>query len=63
MKIWETKRNYKGISEFQIPYVFATQCRRPLILQTMNSVRSNNQSKFYQSISKFYKIRLQRYWD
>ena len=30
--------------EFSNIYIFATQCRRPLIFQTMNSVRSNNLS-------------------
>ena len=29
-------------------YIFATQCRRPLIFQTMNSVRPNNLSLKYQ---------------
>ena len=26
------------------PFIFATQCRRPLIFQTINYVRSNNAS-------------------
>ena len=30
------------------PYIFATQCRRPLTFQTMNSVRLNNLSLKYQ---------------
>ena len=29
-------------------FIFATQCRRPLIFQTMNSVRPNNLSLKYQ---------------
>ena len=29
-------------------YIFATQCRRPVIFQTMNSVRPNNLSLKYQ---------------
>ena len=31
-----------------IPIIFATQCRRPKIFQTMSSVRSNNVSLKYQ---------------
>ena len=30
------------------PYILATQCRRPLIFQTINSVRPNNPSLKYQ---------------
>ena len=30
------------------PYILATQCRRPQIFQTNNSVRSNNLSLKYQ---------------
>ena len=33
------------------PYIFATQCRRPLIFQTMHSVRSNSLSLKYQGFS------------
>ena len=33
---------------FSIPYIFATQCCRPWIFQTINSVRSNNLSLKYQ---------------
>ena len=36
---------------FSNPYIFATQCRRPQIFQTMNSVRSNNISLKYQSFT------------
>ena len=32
-------------------YIFATQCRWPLMFQTINSVRSKNLSLQYQSIS------------
>jgi len=32
-------------------YIFATQCRRPFIFQTMNSVGPNNLSLKYQSFS------------
>ena len=32
-------------------YIFATQCRRPFILQTKNSVRSNNLSLKYQGFT------------
>ena len=33
---------------FSNPYIFVAQCRRPLIFQTINSGRSNNQSLKYQ---------------
>ena len=33
---------------FYNPYIFVAQCRRPLIFQTINSGRSNNQSLKYQ---------------
>ena len=33
---------------FSNPYIFATQCRRPLIFQTMNHVRPNNISLKHQ---------------
>ena len=34
--------------KFSNPNIFATQCRRPYIFQTMNSVRLNNVSLKYQ---------------
>ena len=34
--------------KFSNPNTFATQCRRPQIFQTINSVRSNNVSLKYQ---------------
>ena len=40
-------------SDFLIPF-FATQCCRPLVFQTMNSVRSNNLSLKYQRFSPSY---------
>ena len=43
---------------FSNPYICLTQCRRPLIFQPMNYIRSNN-LKF--EISQFYTIRLKRY--
>ena len=33
--------------KYSYPYIFATQCRRPYIFQTINSVRSNNLSLKY----------------
>ena len=36
--------------QFSKPYICATQCRRPLIFQTMNSVRSNSISVKYQRL-------------
>ena len=33
---------------FSNPYIFSTQCRKPLMFQTMNSVWSNNLSLKYQ---------------
>ena len=32
---------------FSNPYIFATQCRRSYVFQTMNSVRSNNSDMKY----------------
>ena len=37
----------KGI-EFSYHYIFAFECRRPYIFQTMNHFRSNNDSLKYQ---------------
>ena len=34
--------------KFSCRYIFATQCRRTLLLQTINSVLSNNLSLKYQ---------------
>ena len=34
--------------KYSYPYILATQCRRPYIFQTINSVRSNNLSLKYQ---------------
>ena len=34
--------------QFSNPFIFATQCRRPLIFQARNSVILNNQSLKYQ---------------
>ena len=34
--------------KYSCSYILATQCRRPLIFQTINSVRSNNLSLKYQ---------------
>ena len=51
--IYVIKYKYKGI-EFlpqtiiSNPYFFVIQCRRPLIFQTMNSFRSNNDSLKHQ---------------
>ena len=39
---------YSSCSEANKPYIFATQCRRPFIFQTMNSVRSKSLSLEYQ---------------
>ena len=36
---------------FSGPYIFATQCRRPKIFQTMKYVRSNNLSFKYQRVT------------
>ena len=36
---------------FSNPYIFATQRRRPFIIQTMNSVKSNNLDLKYQRIT------------
>ena len=41
---------------FSNHYVFGTKCHRPMIFQTMNSVRSNNLSLKYQRFTT-------RYWD
>ena len=35
--------------KYSYPYILATQCRRPKIFQTINSVRSNNVSLKYQT--------------
>ena len=44
-------------------YIFATQCRRPLIFQTMNSVRPNNLSLKYQRFTYIdCKDVLEKYW-
>ena len=56
IKVW-TKFNYKGIESLSQtlisnPYIFATQCRRPIyIFQTMNSVGSNDLSFKYQRLA------------
>ena len=34
--------------KYSYPYILATQCRRPKIFQTVNSVRSNSLSLKYQ---------------
>ena len=41
-------------SDFRTPLSFATLCRRPLIFQTMNYVRSNSQSLKYQRFTPSY---------
>ena len=44
-EIWffkELSFSHKLLLKFSKHYIFPTQCRRPLILQTMNSVRSNS---------------------
>ncbi len=48
-----SKNNIKELSfcyklKLSNPYIFVSQCRRPLIFQTMNSVRSNNLNFKYQ---------------
>ena len=46
---------YKGVEftqKFSNPFIFATQCRRSLIVQTINSVRSNIKSLHYQVYKK-----------
>ena len=63
-KIWRKKvwKNFFGKKKrwelsfchklwFSKSYIFATQCRRPLLFQTMNSIRSNNVSLKYQSFT------------
>ena len=47
------KRVYATRHKFRCsrPYIFATQCRRPLIFQFMNSVRANSLSLKCQSFT------------
>ena len=49
--------------KFSYPYIFATQCSRTLVLQTMNSVLSNNLSLKYQRFkpSGFKDIEIQKF--
>ena len=44
MKTTERNWVFATNSDFLSPYIFAIQCRRPLIFQTMNSVSSNSLS-------------------
>ena len=43
--MWRKQKNLRKESDFLI---FATRCRRPKIFQTLNYVRSNNLSFYYQ---------------
>ena len=69
--LWETSHATMSKKELSFchklwysnPYNFATQCRRPYIFQTMNSVRSNNHSlKYYRlTPSGFKYIRIRKF--
>ena len=50
---YERNLVFVTISDFLFPNIFATQCRRPLIFQTMTSIRLNNIS---------YNIKGLRHW-